>query len=113
MNKNKLLSWEEKASICKKWQESGLNRREFCQQENLSIPTFNAWCRRLWPKESEETENFYPIHLRESQQPLEESPKTIIIDLLLPQSVTARVQASNSQFRFLIQELLHATATIQ
>ncbi len=29
------------------WQQSGLNKKAFCRQENIAYATFHYWCKRL------------------------------------------------------------------
>lgn len=29
------------------WQQSGLNKKAFCKQENIAYATFQYWCKRL------------------------------------------------------------------
>lgn len=38
---------EKGQAMLEAWRQSGLTRREFCIQHNVSYSTFNYWCRRL------------------------------------------------------------------
>ena len=33
--------------VIKEWQTSGLSKKAFCHQRNISYHTFNYWCKRL------------------------------------------------------------------
>jgi hypothetical protein len=38
--------------ICQRWEQSGLSRRIFCEQNNIAHQTFNYWYKRRAPKEN-------------------------------------------------------------
>jgi len=38
---------EEMQLVINEWQTSGLSKKSFCQQRNISYHTFHYWCKRL------------------------------------------------------------------
>jgi hypothetical protein len=38
--------------ICQRWEQSGLSRRIFCEQNNIAHQTFNYWYKRIASKEN-------------------------------------------------------------
>lgn len=105
------LNWEDKEEICKQWQLSGLSMTKFCAQKNLAIATFSGWCARLWP--SRRKSKLCPVQITGSQNHTQVERESIVIELSFPHTVTARIEATGSQIRFLLQELLHATTTVR
>ena len=38
---------EQMQSVVSEWQSSGLSKKEFCRQRNITYQTFHYWCKRL------------------------------------------------------------------
>ncbi len=38
---------EEMQGVIKEWQTSGLSKKAFCRQRNITYQTFHYWCKRL------------------------------------------------------------------
>jgi hypothetical protein len=38
---------EQMQVVINEWQTSGLSKKEFCRQRNISYHTFHYWCKRL------------------------------------------------------------------
>ena len=38
--------------ICQRWEQSGLSRKVFCEQNNIAHQTFNYWYKRIASKEN-------------------------------------------------------------
>jgi hypothetical protein len=51
--------------ICEQYQQSGLSRREFCNQHNIAHQTFNYWYKRISSKGSS---GFSEVILRPSRK---------------------------------------------
>src|SRR5690606_21239875 len=47
--KNKIMkhTQEQMEQAIASWQQSGLNKKAFCKQENIAYATFHYWCKRL------------------------------------------------------------------
>jgi len=104
------LSWDDKVSICKQWQHSGLSMSKFCAQKKLALATFSGWCVRLWPSRSKTKSKLCEVTITEPRctAAVAEKP-SVTIEVLFPQEVTARIKANRDQIGFLLQELLYAT----
>jgi len=59
-------SQEQMRSFYQQWQQSGLARKAFCQQHNLSYATFNYWHKRLDGAKPSETGGFTAFNLPSS-----------------------------------------------
>lgn len=42
----------EMQEICQRWEQSGMSRRVFCEQNNIAHQTFNYWYKRIKSKRS-------------------------------------------------------------
>jgi len=106
------LSWDDKVSICKQWKHSGLSMSKFCAQKKLALATFSGWCVRLWPSRSKTKSNkLCEVTITEPQCVAAAKKPSVTIEVLFPQAVTARIEATGDQIGFLLQELLYATTT--
>lgn len=38
---------EQMELVIREWQTSGLSKKEFCRQRNITYQTFHYWCKRL------------------------------------------------------------------
>ncbi len=45
-------TWQEKESIILQWQQSGLSRKEFCEQQQISYNSLVSWCKILKDKKA-------------------------------------------------------------
>ena len=68
------------------WQRSGLTVRAFCEQHNLSQPSFYAW-RRVIQHRDAALDPFVPVQLVPDEQALSAS----LIEVVLPGGPTLRV----------------------
>lgn len=62
--------------ICHQWEQSGLSRRLFCNQNNIAHQTFNYWYKRIRTKE---TSGFAELSLPAS--------KKAPVDIVFPSGV--------------------------
>ena len=49
---NMSRTWQEKESIILQWQQSGLSRKEFCEQQQISYNSLVSWCKILKDKKT-------------------------------------------------------------
>ncbi len=49
--------------IVSKWQESGLSRQTFCEQENLSMATFASWVKKEREQAQTFTQSMVPLQI--------------------------------------------------
>jgi hypothetical protein len=104
------LSWEEKAELCNRWKESGLNKSQFCKKHDLALPTFCEWCKRVWPKtEKQNLTKLTPVRIVSHQ----ETETQVVVELLLPNQAVAKIRLPLSSIGSLIKELCYATTTIR
>lgn len=45
-------TWQEKETIILQWQQSGLSRKEFCDQQRISYNSLVSWCKILKDKKA-------------------------------------------------------------
>ncbi|MBK6396676.1 MAG: hypothetical protein KA450_03960 [Bacteroidia bacterium] len=45
-------TWQEKETIILQWQQSGLSRKEFCEQQQISYNSLVSWCKILKDKKT-------------------------------------------------------------
>lgn len=103
------LRWEEKRRICEEWEASGLSKAAFCGQKQLSLSTFQGWVRRQRGKIGRD---FCPIKIIGAPT-YGEDAAPMLLEVLLPNGVIGRVEATPSQFGFLLKELFHAAAIVR
>lgn len=58
-------SSEEMQAIMIEWQNSGLSKKSFCRDRNITYQTFHYWCKRLSPSSSP---GFSEVKLSDVQQ---------------------------------------------
>ncbi len=112
-NKSLKRTWEEKVNICKQWQLSGLSMSKFCAQQSIALATFSGWCARLWPSRRKLPEKLCPVQIIQPQNHPETQSQAMAVELNFPHSITARINATDKQFVFLLRELLDATTTVR
>ncbi len=101
MKKDERENWKlEMFSLIKKWKKSGINQRDFCDQHDLSIPTFHYWLRKYKHIHTSSENGFVPVEI---------SPATDIIkgeiQIHYPNGVllTLSEEASISRIKALIK----------
>lgn len=103
------LSWEEKKRLCEEWQSSGLSKAAFCTPRKLALSTFHGWVSRF---QSELGNQFCPIRITgESLSPTKAEP--MLLEVILPNAVKARVRATEEQLSFLLKELFYAATIVR
>jgi transposase-like protein len=45
-------TWKEKETIIGQWQQSGLSRKEFCDQHGISYNSLVSWCKTIKDKQA-------------------------------------------------------------
>ena len=45
-------TWQEKETIILQWQQSGLSRKEFCDQHQISYNSLVSWCKAIKDKKT-------------------------------------------------------------
>ena len=56
--------------IVTQWQESGLSRQSFCEQENLSMATFASWVKKEREQAQTSTQSMVPLQIEEYFAPI-------------------------------------------
>ena len=56
--------------IVTQWQESGLSRQSFCEQENLSMATFVSWVKKEREQAQTFTQSMVPLQIEEYCVPI-------------------------------------------
>ncbi len=64
MKKSGRENWkQEMFSLVTKWQDSGINQRDFCDRHDLSIYTFHYWLRRYKQEYSSSENGFMAVEV--------------------------------------------------
>jgi hypothetical protein len=107
------LSWEEKAELCKRWKESGIERGEFCKQRGLALATFYGWCNQMWPRSNKKDHSqLTPVRIVNHTNETHEMGQ-LVLELSLPNQAMARLKLPLSSIGKLIQELCYAATIIR
>ena len=72
-------TWQEKEAIILQWQQSGLSRKEFCDQQQISYNSLVSWCKIL--KDKKTTSGFTEI------KPLPAATSGLFAQLHLPKGI--------------------------
>lgn len=99
------LSTEERADLYKQWKQVGWSQGRFCKKHGLPLDIFNDWCKQM---EVKQPSDFCEVSWT---PPLQSEVMTV--ELTFSNQVTARIQANEQQFGFLLREMLHATSIIR
>ncbi len=55
-------------SLIKKWQDSGLSKKEFCKQQDIATQTFHYWSKKYKQAQSSLENGFIPIEVNQVQE---------------------------------------------
>jgi hypothetical protein len=81
-------------AIFQQWRRSGLSASAFCEQHDLSLPSFYAW-RRTLARRAEQTPAFVPVTILSPDQPAEpEQAQDSGLELLLPSGCVLRLSTA-------------------
>lgn len=75
--------------VVRRWEESGLTQRVFCEQENIKEGTFNYW-RKLYKEQRAEPSNGF-VSLKVEAQPITEA-----LEVIYPNGVKLRIPQGTS-----------------
>jgi hypothetical protein len=96
------LSCEEKTHLYQRWKHLGWSQGRFCKKYNLPLDGFSVWCQEI---EAQQRSGFSKVTWTAPPQ-----NELMTVELSFSNQVTARIQVSEHQFGFLLQEVLHATS---
>ena len=99
------LSSKEKAELYKRWKQLGWSQGRFCKKNGIPLDIFNDWCNKM---EGTSSSNFCELTLATPPQ-----SEVMTVELTFSNQITARIQANEHQFGFLLREMLHATSIIR
>ena len=102
------LSIEQKLAYCAQWKESGLSKKAFCKEKNITMGSFHYWYHQLYMKKSSQ---WSPV-IKKSQ-PLSQMEERLQIEVALPNQVTLRLSILESHVVVFIQELSGAITIIR
>ena len=88
------------------WEQSGKTQKEFCRQQEISVPAFGYWKRKLRPQQSEAVE-FYPLTIPVTKTP----PASSGISLVTNDS-KFHIELSTDFVPRTLKALLHTLAQI-
>lgn len=78
----------------RKWRESGLKKKEYCQQHRITVSTFNYWITRI---NQNKGKGFVPLI------PIGQSGGTSCIEVIYPNGV--RLKVSDSDLRIISRQI--------
>jgi transposase-like protein len=55
------FSLDDKKRLCKVWQDSGLSKHKFCEQNDLVLSALTRWCHKFLPGNISKDTNWVPI----------------------------------------------------
>ncbi len=99
------LSVADKTDLYNQWRQLGWSQGRFCKKHDLPLDLFNDWCKNM---EVKQPSGFFEVSLA---APLQSEAMTV--ELTFANHVTARIEANEHQFGFLLREMLHATSIIR
>jgi hypothetical protein len=77
-----------------RWRHSGLSASAFCEQHDLSLPSFYAW-RRTLARRAAQAPAFVPVALLPTEQPAEpDQAQDSGLELLLPSGCVLRLSTA-------------------
>jgi hypothetical protein len=77
-------------TMLRRWRQSGVSIRAFCQEEDLAEPSFYCWRRILTLRDAEKTQ-FVPVRLADASEPTPTTPATAGVELVLAGGRSVRV----------------------
>jgi hypothetical protein len=103
----KNYSIEERITLLKEWEHSGVSIEEFCSARNISKSSFYQWHRQLSLENSRS--NWAPLQAVQPTRALD----TVTIEFPLPNQKVASIKLSKSHAVDFFQELYHAITVIR
>lgn len=103
----------DKEALCKDWKRSGLSKNAFCKKLGLSLATFCGWYRRLYPQEVKSRGPMRAVKIIPKAPLRQDIPEDIMVELLFPNQVSARVHLKEAEIGAFFRELMNATAVIR
>lgn len=105
------FSLEDKQELCEQWQASGLNKHQFCKQNDLVLTAFSKWCNKFLPENTDASKrNWIPVVSQNN--PHKEEERTSV-EIMLPNKMIIHVSLNLSYLKTLLQELCHANTVIR
>ena len=95
--------WEQQVIA---WEQSGKTQKEFCRQQEISVPAFGYWKRKLRPQRSEVVE-FYPLTI-----PVSVSQQTSSGISLVTSDTKFHIELKTDFVPSTLKTLLHTLAQI-
>jgi len=99
------LSSKEKAELYERWKQLGWSQGRFCKKNGLPLDVFNDWCKQM---EEKQASDFCEVSWATTPQ-----SEVMTVELTFSNQVSARIQANERQFGFLLREMLNATSIIR
>lgn len=116
------LSLEERVWFYKRWKRARWSQIKFCTKHRLPLEKFRAFCKEMESCLIEEevanqpgcsAQDLSGFCEIEVMKPKRLSPAVMTVELCFPNQITARIEAHEQQFAFLIREVLHATSIVR
>ncbi len=105
------FSLNDKKKLCEQWQASGLNKHQFCKQQDLVLTAFSKWCHKLLPNNIDVCQkDWAPVALRDNADRVKEP---ISVETLLPNKMILRLSLALSCLNELLKDLYHAAPIIR
>jgi hypothetical protein len=119
----KNLDWAAKKELCELWKKTpGLSMNGFSKQQGLSEATFYRWCKRFFPKTTNTKKpkktlnkktNWIPVNVPQQNNTQADPLKLVMLELLFPNNMKAKINISINEVVNLIQELCYAATVIR
>lgn len=85
----RIFSIDEKQKLYQQWKLSGVNKNQFCKQNDLVASAFSKWCRKFSSNETISTtqSNWVPVISKNEISELPKSPTLIEIKISNPTKI--------------------------
>jgi len=112
----KIFSEQEKRDYYSAWENSGMNKRRFCKEHELSIDEFSYWHKVFKPKPQPKSLQFSPVVAKTASAqpaPTKQQQDVTQIELRLPNQAQLFITLREHQLVSFIQELCNAVTIIR
>jgi len=109
----KILSEQEKRDYYSAWENSGMNKRRFCKENDLSIDEFYYWHKLFKPKPQPKSPTFSPVVAKKASAPTKQQQDVTQVELRLPNQAQLFITLPEHQLVSFIQELCNAVTIIR
>lgn len=109
----KIFSEQEKRDYYSAWENSGMNKRRFCKEHELSIDEFYYWHKLFKPEPPPKSPTFSPVVAKTASAPTKQQQDVTQVELRLSNQAQLFITLHEHQLVSFIQELCNAVTIIR